>query len=120
MPIYKTFYWKNIQPKINSYFIGSTSLINENGNNTGLLQLVTRSDTSTDGFTIDEEFSFILDNGSMNFTIGYNSNTFSAITNGNYGTVSNKSGIYTDINSIKYYFSYDNTKKLWKITFAFI
>lgn len=119
MTNYKTFYWKNIDIKINSYSIGSTSILDEAGNKVGLLLLTVRSDTTTDGFTINEDFSFIFDDGSMNFTAGYNSLTFSSISNGNYGIVANKSGIYTDDN-IRYYFSYDNTKELWKITFAFI
>ena len=65
---------------------------------------------NTGGLALDEDFSFIFNNGSMNFTIGFNSN---------YGEVSNKSGTYANFNSIKYYFEYDDIKNLWKITFNF-
>jgi len=55
----------------------------------------------------------------MNFTIGYNSLSFDKIRDGNYGVVSNKSGVYTNIDNITYYFEFDETKNLWKITFKF-
>ena len=116
---YKTFYWKQIDIKIQDYFIGSTNLLDENNNIVGKLLLTTRGNTSTESLVLDEEFSFLFDNGSLNFVIGFNSLSFSKIRNGNYGNVPNKSGFYTIYNNIMYYFEFDKVKNLWKITFKF-
>jgi hypothetical protein len=117
--VYKTFYWSPILITIKDYFISSTNLYNFSGDIVGSLLLTARSDNSSGELALDEDFSFLFDDGSLNFTIGFNQLRFSNIRNGNYGNVPNKSGIYTDINDIKYYFEFDNETNLWKITFKF-
>ena len=116
---YQTFYWKTIFIKIQDNFVGSTDLLNECGNVTGKLLLSAKGNKSTGSLALNEEFTFSFDNGSMNFTIGYNSLSFDKIRDGNYGVVSNKSGVYTNIDNITYYFEFDKTQNIWKITFKF-
>jgi len=116
---YQTFYWKTIFIKIQDNFVGSTDLLNECGNVIGKLLLSAKGNKSTGSLALNEEFTFSFDNGSMNFTIGYNSLSFDKIRDGNYGIVSNKSGVYTNIDNITYYFEFDKTQNIWKITFKF-
>ena len=85
----------------------------------GQLLLIAQSNESTGNLALNEDFTFIFDNGSMNFNIGFNKTTFDNVRNGNYGIVSNKSGVYANINNIKYYFEFDESINLWKITFNF-
>ena len=117
--IYKTFYWFPINIDINSsHFVGSANLLNVCGNVVGKLLLKTSANVSN-GLALVEDFSFLFNDGSMNFSIGFNEFRFAHIRDGNYGVVSNKSGVYTDSNSIKYYFDFDSECNLWKITFKF-
>jgi len=117
---YQTFYWKQIKPSsMSDYFTASTDLFDNIGNIVGQLLVIAQADKSTGTLALNEDFTFIFDNGSMNFTIGFNATTFSIVRDGNYGVVSNKSGVYTNINNIKYYFQFDETIDLWKITFKF-
>ena len=117
--VYKTFYWYPIKIDLSSQFIGSANLLNACGTVVGKLLLKTNTDTSTGSLVIVEDFSFLFNDGSMNFTIGFNEFRFALIRDGNYGVVSNKSGVYTDTNNIKYYFEFDRECNLWKITFKF-
>lgn len=119
MPNYKTYYWNNIDVKFEDYFVGSTNLLDDDNNIVGALLLSLAADGNDADRVVKEDFCFIFDNGSVNFSIGFNSKTFSTISNGNYGIVSNKSGIYTDIEKITYFFEFSKEKKLWKITFRY-
>jgi hypothetical protein len=68
--VYKTFYWSLILITIKNYFIGSTNIYNISGDIVGTLLLTARSDNSSG--VLDEDFSFLFDDGSFNFTIGFN------------------------------------------------
>jgi len=116
---YQTFYWKQINVSMGDYLVGSTDLLDEDGNIVGKFLLIAQADKSTGTLALNEEFTFSFDDGSMNFNIGFNTTTFSKIRDGNYGVVSNKSGVYANTDNITYYFEFDETKNLWKITFKF-
>jgi hypothetical protein len=116
---YGTFYWSTIIIELNNNFTGSANLYNVFGNVVGKLLLKTSADFSTGELALVEDFSFLFNNGTMNFTIGFNQYRFDNIRNGNYGLVANKSGVYTDIDHIRYYFEYENESNLWKITFRY-
>jgi len=116
---YETFYWKTIFITIKDNFVGSTDLLDEDGNTAGKLLLSAQGNYSNGTLALNEEFTFSFDNGSMNFTIGYNSLSFDKIRDGNYGVVSNKSGVYANTDDITYYFEFNKTQNIWKITFKF-
>ena len=119
MPEYKTYFWNNIDVEVKDFFAGSTNLLDENGQIVGKLLLSLESSGKIPDRAIKEIFCFIFDDGSLGFSLGLNDATFRNISLGNYGLVSDKSGIYTNIFKMTYFFEYQRDKKMWKIIFSY-
>jgi hypothetical protein len=113
---YLSYYWNNINVLQQSFFSGGTDFYDMNGNVAGQL-LLNLFGTNTDNKIIfKEDFMFIFNNGSMGFSFGLDQNKLLTNFTSMAGVVSDKSGIYTNIESITYYFEKINPTQ-WKITF---
>jgi hypothetical protein len=113
---YISYYWNNINIIQQSFFSGATDLYDINGNVVGQLLLNLFGSNTDTTLVFKEEFMFILNNGSLGFSFGLDQNKLLTNFTSMAGVVSDKSGIYTNVKSITYYFEKINPSQ-WKITF---